>query len=1021
MHSTGDHKFFLIFVIFCGSALGAVAAKECFNIDIRNHVSQFEKLRNCSVVIGYLNIVLLEKTTETHFQNLTFPELREITGMLVVFRVFGLKTFKTLFPNLTVIRGQFLLANYALVIYEMPHLENVGLRSLLSIQRGYVRIEKCRNLCYTDTIDWNKITGTLDGGNYIQKQTSSKCPTEKICVGCKDALCWNTENCQRFEGPDSFFPHYYANCDSKCLGGCRNGTCYTCRGITDEGYCVDSCEQPKLLNTLSVRCVNKTSCRNDGRIIHDDKCLSECPIGFTNSTDKCELCKGNCPKTCYGTQIDFIENAEKLRGCTTINGSLQIKLNTDMAKLSDELEENLGAIREIDGYLKIYRSSSITSLKFLKSLHVIHGYVLENEQFALVVYENSNLQQLFEFDGERSELRIERGGMMFHYNQKLCSTEIRKLQLNTDYNRTLDYISKESNGYKHSCDMETIRIDYTVLSPTNVTIYWEKYHVDDKNILEGYLIYYIEAPRRDITTYFGRDSCSRHSWRSELIDVDSLIYDDQKRMYAYNLTDLKSSTQYAFYVRTYLSSEGINAQSTITYIRMPIDKLFPPVVKTKEKSSDFVILEWAVESVQKSKIAHFYIDVYRRSYSKDIIDKRNYCQNPRTDETEENEPASLHCCSDHDEETFEIIRLHTSYEKDLDCELNPFQPGCQLFEYDRFKRELQLLVTHCHLYHGRDSPICRNPNARWAGKWDGTTGDSSNTRYRVAANTFTFKIPNLSPYTLYTFHVFACTAEFDCSTYYSHNERTAIDSQADLTRNTSIIVDPDISKNTSISHNPDNADKIVAIRFHEPIEPNGLTVAYKVEIRKIINNEGDPGCEIVCITRREHELNDNIFRYQTFEMTPGTYSFRVQAISLAMDGPWSDQLLYPVLERIPVTNSSMIIVIVVVVLFIVSCGFFVWYKYVRKVENMDDTVVLMSDLEPPQAEEDSLLEMHKIIRERQREAEKSRTTEAGGDVYEAGPSRLSEPAATEKAIICKFRLDEEDSSDDGDKALVIFE
>lgn len=504
-----------------------------------------------------------------------------------------------------------------------------------------------------------------------------------------------------------------------------------------------------------------------------------------------------------------------------------------------------------------------------------------------------------------------------------------------------------------------------------------------------------------------------------MIDVESLIYDDQKRMYAYNLTDLKSSTQYAFYVRTYLSSEGINAQSTISYIRMPIDKLFPPVVKTKEKSSDFVILEWAVESVQKSKIAHFYIDVYRRSYSKDIIDKRDYCQNPRTDEMEENEPASLHCCSDHDEETFEIIRLHTSYEKDLDCELNPFQPGCHLFEYDRFKRELQLLVTHCHLYHGRDSPICRNPNARWAGKWDGTTGDSSNTRYRVASNTFTFKIPNLSPYTLYTFHVFACTAEFDCSPYYSHNERTAIDSQADLTRNTSIIFDP--SKNTSITHDPDNVDKTVAIQFHEPIEPNGLTVAYKVEIRKIINNEGDPGCEIVCITRREHELNDNIFRYQTFEMTPGTYSFRVQAISLAMDGPWSDQLLYPVMERIPVSNTSMIIVIVAIVLFIVSCGFFVWYKYVRKAENMDDTVVLMSDLEPPQAEEDSLLEMHKIIRERQREAEKSRTTEAGGDIHEAGPSRPSEPAATEKAIICKFRLDEEDSSDDGDKALVIFE
>ena len=44
---------------------------------------------------------------------------------MVVYRVFGLETFSDLFPNLTRIRGNTLVYNYALIVYDLPNLREV--------------------------------------------------------------------------------------------------------------------------------------------------------------------------------------------------------------------------------------------------------------------------------------------------------------------------------------------------------------------------------------------------------------------------------------------------------------------------------------------------------------------------------------------------------------------------------------------------------------------------------------------------------------------------------------------------------------------------------------------------------------------------------------------------------------------------------------------------------------------------------------------------------------------------------
>lgn len=175
-----------------------VSAKECANIDIRNSVKDMNvKLRNCTVVHGYLQIVLMDNP-KNDFTNVSFPELREITGFLMVFRIFGLVDLGPLFPNLTIIRGGTLFTDYALIIYDLPDLQQVGLRNLLSIERGGVRIESCGKLCFASTIDWGQITITPNVSNVIPKD-SPNCPD--VTLGCRlcpwPGKCWSFANCQK--------------------------------------------------------------------------------------------------------------------------------------------------------------------------------------------------------------------------------------------------------------------------------------------------------------------------------------------------------------------------------------------------------------------------------------------------------------------------------------------------------------------------------------------------------------------------------------------------------------------------------------------------------------------------------------------------------------------------------------------------------------------------------------------------------------------------------------------------------
>ena len=191
----------------------------CSSLDVRNDIKSFSKLANCTVVEGSLQILLIEHAQASDYDNLYFPDLVEITDYLLLYRVYGLRTLSHIFPNLSVIRGQKLFFNYALVVFEMPVFEGLGLTSLTQIVRGAVRIEKNSALCYLNTINWQMITTVKPEDHFImenrdnkvgecvnlcpkdpQNHARTKCPTMDVTYANgiinQQPLCWNMHSCQ---------------------------------------------------------------------------------------------------------------------------------------------------------------------------------------------------------------------------------------------------------------------------------------------------------------------------------------------------------------------------------------------------------------------------------------------------------------------------------------------------------------------------------------------------------------------------------------------------------------------------------------------------------------------------------------------------------------------------------------------------------------------------------------------------------------------------------------------------------
>uniref|UniRef100_A0A182WEW1 Tyrosine-protein kinase receptor n=1 Tax=Anopheles minimus TaxID=112268 RepID=A0A182WEW1_9DIPT len=652
-------------------ALVTSPGKVCSSVDVRNTPQHLDRLKDCRVVEGFVQIMLIDKYVNNSFDNYTFPTLTEITGYLLLFRVNGLTTLGQLFPNLTVIRGSELANNYALVVYELMHITELGLTSLIDIQRGGVRIEKNPILCHADTIDWKAIAP--EGENWIKaNQDANECTTcpSNVTIALPDGmlktincplrevnrvvhnekpshLCWATNHCQQ-KCPASCPKSCTKTgecCNTSCLGQCSSENkshCMVCRKYyyiqNNRTHCVDKCPDNMFLFSES-RCLTEDECYKQYKPLQrssditgdypyvpaQGECRLDCPVGYTMSTGPgsqrptCVSCKGPCRSECKGMVIESISQIQQLRGCTIIQGSLSIRLRQlGGENVVRELEQVLYSIEEIYGYLTIVRSYALMSLGFFRNLKIIHGTVL-NANISLSVIDNQNLQELWNHN-----VTIKRGNVRFNDNPMLCVKFIASLKAHFGEGVSIENEEQlnKTNGVRVACEVKKLRTKPTKISLDTVIIQWEAFkELPDMRQLLGYVVYYIEAPHENVMFYDGRDACNSQGWR-----VDDVANMQEKEYGTHLLTRLYPFTQYAYYVKTYtLSSENLGGQSDITYFRTAPGT--PKIIRDLQVyiENDTLIVSWLEPLKIYGKLSAYKIGATLNDEKKDMIKQRNYC------------------------------------------------------------------------------------------------------------------------------------------------------------------------------------------------------------------------------------------------------------------------------------------------------------------------------------------------------------------------------------------------------------
>uniref|UniRef100_A0A669EAE2 Tyrosine-protein kinase receptor n=1 Tax=Oreochromis niloticus TaxID=8128 RepID=A0A669EAE2_ORENI len=917
----------------------------CSSKDIRNNVTNLQSLENCTIIEGHLKILLMFKTRTEDFRGLSYPKLRVVTDYVLLFRVYGLETLSDLFPNLTVIRGNNLFFNYAFVLYEMLQMKEMGLYSLMNITRGAVRIEKNPDLCYLATLDWSKILDSVEDNfivaNKNERECGDVCPGiaqgQTICPqstinGHFRGRCWSQNHCQRMCSDNckhSACTPQGQCCHDQCLGGCSEpgnaSSCVACRNLQHGSACVEKCP-PGYYIFRGWRCVSFAFCqdRDSGcheYVIHNGACIPECPSGYSsiNSTTlTCSRCAGLCPKECVGNKtIDSVTSAQALRGCTILKGNMIIKIRGGN-NIAAELEASLGQIEEITGYLTIRRAYALVSLSFLRKLRVIRGEQLEADAYAFYALDNQNLRELW--DWSKHNLTILRGRTFFHYNSKLCMSEIRKMETVTgtrDRNQKND-IALRNNGEQASCETKLLNFTLIKTKSNMIILRWEPFWPADFRDLLGFMVLYKEAPYKNVTEFDGQDACGSNSWVIADVDPPPRSTEGKKAEDpGYLIRPLKPWTQYAIMVKTQLSASDEHqvhgAKTEIIYVQTNASKPSVPLDPiSSSNSSSQIILKWKPPTSPNGNITHYRVVCRKQQEDSDLY-KFDYCL-----QVPSRIPTHL---DSEDEQKWNQTDEPTSGGRCCACPKTDSQLKKEQEEIEYRKTFENYL--HNEVFESRyESRIKRNPRYRaiyvyqiffpllYFELQSKFNLFSAQVEQKVFSKESTV-ISNLQHFTSYKIEIIACNDPTDpkrCSMATYISARTMPEEKADD------IPEP-------VTHEIVQGEPpYVLIKWNPPINPNGLIILYEVFYSKV----GDSEVHTTCVSRPAYQ---KLGGTKLSLVQPGNYSVRVRATSLAGNGSFTEIIYF----FMPNPDQGLIWIVMgpvicFILLLLAGGGVFVYFK-----------------------------------------------------------------------------------------------
>ncbi|KAL1517887.1 hypothetical protein ABEB36_001592 [Hypothenemus hampei] len=415
-----------------------------------------DRFTNCTYVDGNLELTWLQDDN----LDLSFLQyIREVTGYVLISHV-DIK--KIVLPRLQIIRGRTLFKmhedDYALVI-TLNKMYSVELPALRDILHGSVGIINNYNLCHIKTIDWKEIMSDAKGKPvYVYNFTSN----ERDCTPCHQGCtrgCWGDgyDNCQKFSkttcSPQCaegrcFGPNPRECCHLFCAGGCtgpRQNDCIACKNFYNDGVCTNECPPLQMYNPTTY----SWEINPNGRYAYGATCVKKCPEHLLKDSNacvrschptkkaqdgECVLCDGPCPKTCKGDTTVHSGNIDSFRGCTIIEGYLNILENSfrgfqqvypnftfgeRYAEMHPDRLEVFSTLKELTGFLNVQAfHDKFKNLSYFRNLEIIHGRVLHEYSSSLYIVKTS-LESL----ELKSLKKINMGTVAILENKLLCFAE----------------------------------------------------------------------------------------------------------------------------------------------------------------------------------------------------------------------------------------------------------------------------------------------------------------------------------------------------------------------------------------------------------------------------------------------------------------------------------------------------------------------------------------------------------------------------------------------------------------------
>lgn len=420
------------------------------------------------------------------------------------------------------------------------------------------------------------------------------------------------------------------------------------------------------------------------------------------------------------------------------------------------------------------------------------------------------------------------GSIRIYRNIMLCSNETRRfLDVVNRTGKFEDLI--QSNGAENKCADRKIEASFGNVTHDSCTIRWKKVERTDELQFNAYIIQYVAIKSSKAVSdeiFLERDSCSSFGWQNVFLNSSFI---GNKDILEYQLTNLQQFTTYTFSIQTYQygmselmlnNTEGDVAISPVQTFRTMLKALSRVRnFATLNKTDSSITLKWDVVDNEASEVEFFYLDVEKKPFKQELLDRRDYCEYPIEDETEtialeqfvediQSKEPLLNCCDMCCKADKEKQRVRQQEDNDLQDSLMKFSeqaPGSNT-----------------------------EPRMKIKG--------SPNFLNRIMIYPFqrTFTVNDLTPFMTYNFHLHACLSYSKCSDYEVVSETTLKSSNKSFDR---VELRPaSYVFETNAFH----------IRFEEPVAVNGVIVSYIAEIWKTRTNTTMRHLT-ACLTRKKHQ------------------------------------------------------------------------------------------------------------------------------------------------------------------------